>query len=487
MLQFLLSNNVHLGIELLGAIFFFIIAWLFFEDYLIKRNLFSLGRTLGFLLLGLWQIFHAISGGNNEFLNFIFLINVGGLIIILSIYGFKKPVFRPKVLIALIFLLSLGSIINRLGITQAIITSIFFLLISFILIRRYLNDDKRIKWLVSGFVFLTLSSILSILAEIGLTDIWRVLEHLVKVAGFLLIGFWGWLFLSLRIRKREASIVFVVFSLLIALLIITTFSNFLLQRIENQVGNSLKANVEILDFYIDNLKNKALVASQIIANNGDFVSAIRFKDFKDLEKIGYDLRNLTGQDFLTIAEINGDILFKVNFPIVSDENILTGEAGPEALEGRPAVTIGEGIEGFSIRAAAPIIDRGKIIGAVLTGFILDNSFANEFKDISGLETTVFIGEQMVASSLLDVKRKVTIGAEGFAGIAKFFDQEIIGLLPLKNFDGKVVGTLSLTAEPVELLKNAQIINRLNILIVFLIIIILIILLHRLTVLLITKA
>jgi len=118
----------------------------------------------------------------------------------------------------------------------------------------------------------------------------------------------------------------------------------------------------------------------------------------------------------------------------------------------------------------------------LTGFLLDERFVDNFKKISGLETTILADEKVIASTILTVGKAISFPKEEFLGTTKLLNQEVIGAFtPLKNFDAQTVGILSLTTTPGELLRDANATNRLTMLIVFAIAISLIIPLYRFTV------
>lgn len=472
----LILSNVHLGVELFGAIVFFITTWLFFEAYLIKKDVFSFGRALGFFLLSVWQILHAIGGEGSTFLIISFAIYSGGLLLVLLSYALEK--LPPKPVYA-VFGLPLLNISGNFYVLPTILSAALALF----LIKRYYRDiDRVIKWLAIGFVLVALSSFVANYANADSPNSFWFLEHALKVAVFLSIGAWIFKFLSLRARE-EALIIFIANSLFIALLVTTTFSAFFLKNLERETLVNLAAQKQTFNFYADNLKNKALAASQIIANNADFISAVSARDTSDMEKIGKSLLGLTGGQFLTVAAKNGVVFFKSDFPILQDENILAQSIGGEALEGHTAATVDSvGPEGLSLKAASPIISQGKIIGTVLTGYLLDKDFTEKFKETTGFETSIFADEKVTASSILVTGAAAELPQEEFLGTTKISGQEVIGnFLPLKNAEGKTVATLALTTTPGAILRNAQSTNRLTMLIIALIVVGLIIPLYRFTI------
>lgn len=457
MSYFLIVNNLHLGAELLGGIVFFLIAWLFFEAFWLKKDVFSFSRALGFGLISLWQFLHALGENGNDFLTAGALIYLGGLVLVLISYAGEKLAAKPSLAAGFLFL----PFVIKISDNASRIAAAFLTLIAILLAKRYFKDiDRPIKWLMVGF------GILSVAAVTAFSSYW-IAEHLIKLAAFSALSIWIWKFLSLRIRE-EALIVFVAISLFISLLVTTTFSVFFLRRIQNETVNSLSANSQIFNFYIASLKNKALAASQIIASNEDLADALKLKNAAALQEISLNLLKETNEEFLTIAGGKGEVFLKANFPIAKEENILTEKIGADALEGKLSVTVSQAdIEGLSIRAAAPILDRGAVIGAAITGSLLNKNFVQQFKNISNFETSIFKNNQISASSFLSAGQPAAPPAEKYIGPAELAGQQFIGeFQPVKNAEGETVAIFSLTTTPGELLRNAQAANRLTMIIIF---------------------
>lgn len=482
----LIFGNIHLGLELLGAVVFFILAWLFGEAYLLKKDVWSAGRFSGFLLLSFWQLTHAAYGLDGESVPFAPYIYLAGLALVLLSYLLEKLPPRPDGMTAALSLPHLF-ILSRLNTT----VSIFLLLIAVVLAKRYFKDiDKQLKWMLIGFILLAASSFISVfVGGEALGRAWS-LEHLVKLSAFASLGFWIWQWLSLRLRE-EILIIFISASLVIALLVTTVFSIFFVQRIEREATNSLAANAKVFNFYLENLKSRALVSSQLMSANGDFVSAIQAGDLADLERISKELLASTGGQFLSVGRKNGSVLFKLNSPATAAENILSEQIGSEALEGRPAATIDKSDGGgIVVKAAAPLFDRGTLLGAVIVGIRLDQAFVNNFKEISKLETTILAGNRVVASTLLgpgelvqELPLAVAAGKE-FVGSARLLDKEIIGaFIPLANLNNQLVATLAITTTPGQILRDSQSTNRFTLFIVLIIALSLVLPLYRFTVLL----
>ncbi len=476
MSNLLVLNNLHLGVDLLGAIVFFIIALLFFQAYEIKKDFFSLVRTIGFGILSLWQVFSALGGSSSVIVTLGLIIYCVGLICVLLSYAIEKLPERPMFAMAALPLFNITTHFNLLP-------TIFLVIITALFIRQYYADiNKLLKWMIVGFLFLSAASFVANFTAAGSFDMLWILEYLLKLAAFIALLVWVWKFLSFRMRE-EMLIAFVFNGLIMALLIITTFSTFFLKSLEDQTLTKLGSNEQLFSFYIDSLENKALSTSQIIGNNVDFAAAANAHDTVDLERIGNELTQTGGTDFFIVAARDGSVFYKNNFPIASGENMIRQSVGQDALEGKSNVTIDdEGTEGLSIRAASPILYNGKIVGAVMTGYLLNKNFAESVKKIVGFETSLFIKQKAIASSILLPGTVVARSQEEFRGTTQFAGETTIAdFSNIKNHEGETVAAVAFSTTPGTLLQSAQSTSASTMLIITLVILGLILPLYRFTV------
>ncbi|KND49040.1 MAG: Methyl-accepting chemotaxis protein [Parcubacteria bacterium C7867-005] len=476
MSSFLILNNFHLGIELFGAITFFIAGWLFFKAYLIKRDKYSLIRSVGFWALCVWQIFSAVGGSSSVVLRLSLTVYSVGLLCILLSYAFEKLPDKPSYAFLALPVFNIATNFN-------ILPTIFLILLSFLLFKQYYKDiNKLLKWLAFGFVLLSLASIISNFVDPWSLNIMWILEYALKFLGFVSITLWIWNLLSFRVRQ-EMLIIFVSNGLFIALLIVTTFSSFFLRSLENETLRGLAASEKILNMQIDSLESRALATSQIISNNLDFASAAKARDIEDLSTIGNRILSNTGIQFMSVASRDGSVYFKNNFPITQGENLLSQSVGQESLEGRSATSVDVvGPEGLSIRATSPIYFQGKVIGIVMVGYLLDKEFTDSFKDNSGFETSLFVDNKVYASTTFLPESTTSIPKDEFWGSMKLLDQDIIGKsFKIQNSEDNDVATVVLSTTPGALVHSAETTNQMTILIVVLIVLGLILPLYRLTI------
>jgi hypothetical protein len=478
----LLLYNLHLGIELLGAIVFFIAAWLFFEAGMLKRDVFSFARAMGFLLVSSWHVFHASYGDRGEYSLAGTIFYLAGLGLVLGTYGFEKLPPRPQrpkgAGTAAVF--SLGGV----SIAMPHVFAGMLATIAVVLFRRYAKDiDRHLKWLVIGFFFLAAAAALAavIANPQEAIPLWAA-ERTLALLGFVAVGLWVWQFISLRIRQ-EALIVFISVSLFISLLVTTIFSTVLLRQAETDVRRSLEASVRLFGFYFSSLENKALAAAQILGTTEPVIEEIKERDWAMLHLGSASLLEASGQDFIVVADALGRILWKANSVTAGLENALAEEIVAEALEGRPSVTVDmKSPEGPAIRAASRIIADGAVIGVVIVGTRLDEQFVSAFRSTSRFETTLAAGGRILASTTFAPNAVIDAPDESGVKTVRVGGQDVIGAFkPVLDRAGNHVGTVAITTTPGRLIQDAQAMNFVTIVVTFLITISLVIPLYRFTV------
>jgi hypothetical protein len=481
MSSYLITANLSLGLEMLGGIIFFVVAWLFFEAYLLKKDWFSLAKSLGFLLFAASQGLNALNLEGGAFTVVLPAVYGLGLLLILLAFGVER--LPPKPVLPAIAILTLGGTV----VSSDMIFVLLSLLISFFLILRYFKDiDRDLKWMAIAFILLTASLACKLFPYVQGDYLWTA-EQVLKVVAFISLCLWIWRFLSLRLRE-EALIVFTSLSLAMALLVTTAFSAVLFQKSSEETSKSLGQSAQIAKFYLENLKSRGLAVSQIISKNETVASSFEAHDIKSLEKITNELLDQNQEDFLTATAKNGDVFFKNTYPILREENVSDRKITAEALEGRPAVTINDiKPEGLSVQAASLVVSMGKPVGAVIVGSSLNTGFLETMKKITGFEATLVIGNKAVASTVLPQNSPFDVPSDSYNGLIKTGDEEMIAQFsPIADSENRLIATLVLTTTPHEIINRIQSSNRLTILIVFLISIIFIVPLYRFSVFLTEK-
>ena len=482
---FFILNNVHFAVEVLGALAFLVVAWLAYDSYTIRKSLLTASRFIGFSFLAIWQILHAfsLSGDIAGYIAYTFYF-LGLILVLRSLYLEQANRPRLSVVVVLPALLVLAPYFNTL-------ITLSLGLIAYLSYKQYkLENNKSLIPFWVGFLFLSAGSFISIFfPEQSFNLIWT-LGLVLEFIGFVSIGWWVWQYLQLRI-KEEIILIFVSMALLMSLVVTLAFSTILLNQIESATKGSLLTNTKVLDYAVTRLGEEALAKAQLLASGDGISNSLLDEDFEQLELLSTEFLEDEKLGFLTIVNENGEVLLRAHGLTQKGDSLSGERAVDEALSGRPFSTIETSpAEKFSIRAAAPIISDGEVIGAIITGFPLDNNLLDSIKRITNLEMTIYENDLSVASTLLKpdgrsrstgikqadslVLETVMVKGEPITLRTEILSSQFLAsYLPIRDADDNIVGAFSAAKPQQEILDVANATNRLTLITVVIIMLILI--------------
>lgn len=481
---FFILNNLHFAFEILGALVFFMVAWLAWDSYALKRDAISAIRGSGFLLLAGWQMFHAFgfTGDIGQYAGHI--VYILGLAAVAFGLGLERPVRIAAAVLVLPAFARYLDWFNGLALAG-------FLLITLLSYRQYRIEQKKSLipfW--AGFLALSLGALAALFYETEVLNPFWIIGHLFQIAGFIGLAWWVWQYLEMRIRESMV-LIFVSMALAISTVVTLAFSTILVSRVEAGTRANLLTNVRVEDFAIARLTREASAKARLLSLDNGVAKALRENDFLELERIITGFLKQEGLGFVSVVDENGEVLMRAHALPLKSDNIAGERAVREALSRRSFATIeSSAVEKFSIRASSPLLSGSKLIGAVVAGFPLDDAFVDNVKRITGLEMSIYEGRTRIASTIFNPDgRSRSTGAriadeEALDTVLKRGDSlvtrtDILGrpflasFLPIKNADGAIVGMLS-AAEPQQaVIDIANAANRLTFLAVAVIILMLI--------------
>jgi methyl-accepting chemotaxis protein len=240
-----------------------------------------------------------------------------------------------------------------------------------------------------------------------------------------------------------------------------------------------------MELTIDGLREQSLAKAALLSKDPALATAITKNDFTALEQLSEAFLEEYKLGFLTVVGQDGSVLVRANALSRRGDSLLAERAVEDALLGNAIVTIEKSpVEKFSIRAGAPVVVEGKIIGAVVAGYPLDNALVDNIKRITGLEMFIYEGDTAIAATafaqdgrtrvvgtVADASTKVAVLEEGGAAStqAVIFGKPFrASYLPLTNADGKIVGMISAAKPEQDILDIANSTNRLTLLTVIII-------------------
>ena len=185
------------------------------------------------------------------------------------------------------------------------------------------------------------------------------------------------------------------------------------------------------------------------------ISALKKNDFNALKSALDSFNGTLQMDTISITDVNGNVIIRQHDPDKYGDNILSQTNVQKALTGSTSTTLEPGaLARLSTRSGAPIYDdSGKMIGAVVTGYVFSADILDELKALHNTELTIFAGDERIATTIKKNGQRV-VGTKLDSTIAKILLEDeqpyegkadilempfITKYEPLRDTNGDVVG------------------------------------------------
>jgi len=210
---------------------------------------------------------------------------------------------------------------------------------------------------------------------------------------------------------------------------------------------------------IEMLKSASSPASLYLAEDSAIIEAVARGDRNALLTRSIQLQTETGVEFCTITDGKGMVLARSHEPEKYGDDITSQDNVKSALSGRSLTAIEQGTAvRLSIRSGSPIYDdQGRLLGVVSVGYRLDTEdFVDSIKAVMGCETTIFLGDERISTTVLKDDGTRAVGTKSSAGVSETVlveGKSYIGQVkvlkrdaltkytPILGADGKPIGML----------------------------------------------
>ncbi|MDD5342580.1 MAG: cache domain-containing protein [Patescibacteria group bacterium] len=482
-------QNSHFGVEIFIGLVFFATAWLYLDSWGAKKEAKTLLRALGFFSLALWAVLGATSSEFSALRLIETIAKFTGLAFVLisfiidpvpKIPRLKKSSLKKKASGIIPVALSTSVFFQ-----PSVFSSILLLVISCLILIRFTKGlIKEWRGLFLAFLLFTLSELITILyfwqdsSNIVISRILQTYgavwftEHGLKLLGFIILARWTWGYIRFRLVPQF----FITYLTIIFLIFVGTtfaFTTILLRTVEQDQLTQLKVNVQTVEYAIDQLDNEAVLAAKIASENVAVKDALANQDVETLYAVTNRLMLENGTDFFIVVNDGADVLIRAEDRSKIGDNLADDPVVGRAFEGRSVASAAteEDITApiVSIRAASPVLSsEGKIIGAVITGYIIDNAFVDGVKKVTDLDVTIFGGKYRSATTLFTpgstsrdtglvetdtrvVDQVLTKAGRFTSSINVLNTPFYAAYAPLLDIDNTVIGMLSIGRPQSELL------------------------------------
>ncbi|MFA5025366.1 MAG: cache domain-containing protein [Candidatus Shapirobacteria bacterium] len=469
-----LWENFHFAVNLFAALAFFSIFWLYFDAWTDRKTLKEGLKILGFLLLSLSFLAHAIliespgltisilGGGLNEKMAMIFR-NLGYLLLIVGLIT-DPLIAKPK--------LNIMAITN--GAVPYLLSPILAVTAAWLYLRRATigleNHTKQVSLAFFMFAWYELLTIPFLFVNSPNVDIFRlvapfgpiwIVAHVILLLGSAILIKWAFSYLLKRINT-QLFIIFTTTTLSIFLLTAISFTFLLLKNLSDETLIRLGTDVSVLSFALDSKKSETLASASILAQNSQIIEAIKNRDRKILIPAAEGLLLSRKVNSVMIIDDVGRVLARGEDrdrigDSLSDDSLVKRALGGESVS---SFVIQEGALApiVLVRAAVPIKTENKVMGITVVTSSLDNNFLDGIKKVTGLEMGIYGSETLSATTISDLRGetrpiginetndtvidKVLLKGENYSGQVSFLNTSYFAVYhPLKDLDNEVVGML----------------------------------------------
>jgi len=421
-LQFIYIN-LHFTINLIAALVFFAIAWLYFDAWTTQKKPQNTIRWLGFTLLSVSFVAHATLIEQPLFQSHLVRILLPNLVATLSkILGYltlifaqlNKPLqplpsYRTKPTHLILPTSGLTIFTPFLSPILAVATGFLYLRRATAGLEHHLKPIARGFFVLAVYELLTLSSLFRASSNINLANLvapfghlW-LLEHFILIVAIIILAIWVWGYLIKRL-ETQLMMIFTSTTLLIFLITTIFFTSTSLNNLKQNTLTNLQINTKVLDYAITIKLQSLLSDAQLIAANPEFIQTLLQNHHPQLNQLMLDFISTKNHASLTLVSPAGQILASTDSPQTVgsslSHHILINPALTHQSVSAITSTQSSIHPTLSLQAAAAITYQNTPLGAILIDTPIDNAFVDGIKTATGLESTIYAGNTRSATTFV---------------------------------------------------------------------------------------
>ena len=187
------------------------------------------------------------------------------------------------------------------------------------------------------------------------------------------------------------------------------------------IDEKLEAVAESFRVHVKNGRMDTRAAALLMSENRDAVQAIKDRDRDSILRIFAPMCEVCQIDYYTVTDENGIVLARTYEPEQAGDSILNQQNVRAAQSGQVAAFVETGTRiKVAIRSGAPVYDAdGTLVGLISAGIRYDTDEAvNLMKSYFLADVTIFLGETIIATTILDDKKPQVTAPAWNASVAK---------------------------------------------------------------------
>ena len=263
---------------------------------------------------------------------------------------------------------------------------------------------------------------------------------------------------KLKLSYKLTAIIIIL--IVIPLMTSALFSKKILSNyFENYSNDKVEKAGQASEMLINEMIEELESYSKAAAANGRLVQCLNDMDrhglSEEVDALFKGIKESSRIDILEVGDGNGTVVYRAHNPQKYGDDKSSNFAINKAIGGDGASGIEKGSSGFALRAVYPIKFNGEVIGTIMAGSKFDESVVDYIKEITGMEITIFIGNERLTTTITDESGNRQVGTvqddtnvtdsvlkegrtyEGKASVlgTSFF----VRYSPLVAIDGQIVG------------------------------------------------
>jgi len=301
------------------------------------------------------------------------------------------------------------------------------------------------------------------------------LAQLALLIGAVVLGRWVWQYLTKRLFS-QLFIVLVTSTVLIFFISTVGFSFLLMRNMGNEALSELSTASRVLGYSVSSRQAEASAQAEVVSQNPAVVAAVVARDRPALTTALANYLAAHQLSSLVVTDGSGQVLLRAEDPARWGDSLSSDSLVRRALigESTQSVTSRAGVIAPSVAlvAARPLRDSGgSVIGVVMAGRSVGNSFVDGIKAATGLDSAVYGGDVRAATTLVaadgitreigirettvTVRKTVLSAGKNYNGTTQFQHRAYLAAYsPLKDADGNPVAMVLVARTRDQLLAVA---------------------------------
>jgi methyl-accepting chemotaxis protein len=266
------------------------------------------------------------------------------------------------------------------------------------------------------------------------------------------------------LKKTNLKVTVLASSITIMTLLLGVLCSYVAFSIRNYTDNVFSKQLETTATNVRNeLKNierSTAIAAENVSKDKVLSSMITLGSREAVISALANKLATYGISYFTVSDAEGNVIARTNEPGKYGDSVLYQQNVKDALDGKTATYTEPGTSvKLSVRSSAPVLNQyGAIIGVVSAGVRFDdNAMVDYMKLTHGADVSVFIGDERVATTIVDTKGNRAVGSKltdevvksavleqgkEYIGQTKIYGQPYSGLyIPLFNPMNETFGAL----------------------------------------------